>query len=181
MTATTWAIDPVHSAAEFDLMHMQVSTFRSGFRIVQGTLVFDEANPANSKVQAKIDARSINVDDKPLLDRLMDQEFFFVTQHPYITFESTSVEKVDATHYRAKGNLGIRGVERPVTLEIEALGGANHPFARLPMKAFRATTSINRGDFGMKWNAVLDTGAAYLGEKVNITLQIELLKQEEAK
>lgn len=178
MSKESWFIDAVHSSAEFDVSHMSVSTFRNRFRSLKGSLELDEENPSNSSLKVDIDAKSIAVEDKKLYDRLMEEEFFFVQQHPSIEFRSTAFEKTGEARWRVQGNLKIRGVEQPVTLEVEDLGRANHPFARRPMRAFRATTSIDRGDYGMKWNAPMDTGAKYLGEKVNIHLHAEFLKQQ---
>lgn len=177
MSSTTWVVDPVHSAVEFEVAHMHVSTFKGRFGQMEGTLVLDEQNPSASSLQASAEAKSVEVKDPGLYDRLLSDDFFSAEKNPKLLYRSTKVEKRDATHWHVEGELTLRGVTRPVPLEVEALGGGNHPFARVPMKAFRARGELNRADFGMKWNAALDTGAAYLGEKVRLSLQIELLQR----
>lgn len=177
MGRTNWVVDAVHSAVEFEIAHMHVSTFKGRFARVEGTLALDEEHPSQSALQAAVEVKCIEVEDKGLYDRLMGDDFFSAEKHPQLLYRSTGVEKQDDTHWRVEGELTIRGITRPVPLTVEALGGGNHPFARVPMKAFRATGELNRADYGMKWNAALDTGAAYLGEKVRISLQIELLRR----
>lgn len=178
MSATTWVLDSLHSSAEFELSHMSVSTYRGRFRVMTASLVLDEANPAQSKVSAEVEVRSIDVEPGPLLDRLLAEEFFDAAKHPTLRFESTRVEPTAPNRFRATGRLSIRGVEREVTFDFETLGTATHPFVQKPMKAFRGKATIDRGEFGMKWNAPLDTGAAYLGEQVSLTLNTEFLRQD---
>jgi polyisoprenoid-binding protein YceI len=177
MTASTWAIDAVHSSAEFSLEHLGVSTYRGRFRAVKGTVVLDDDSPANSSIEAAIDVRSVDVDDKKLFDSLMGGDFFDVERHPHITFKSAQVEKLGDTQWRAQGELTIRGVTRPIELTIEDKGGANNPFAKRPMRAFLAHGEIDRGEYELRWNVPLDNGGQYLGERVAIDLHIELLKQ----
>jgi len=172
-----WILDPAHTSVDFEVSHMHVSTFHGRFGTVAGTLVLDEATPANSSLEATVEAKSLEVRDPGLYGRLMGPDFFHAEQHPLLAYRSTKVERRDDTHWHVEGELSLRGVTRSVPLEVEALGGGNHPFARVPMKAFRAQGELDRGDYGMKWNAPLDTGAKYLGERVRIRLQVELLQR----
>ena len=177
MATTNWFIDSVHSSVEFEVQHLMISTYRSRFRTVKGAVVLDDENPSASSLRAEIDVRSIDADDPGLRDKLMGEGFFHAEKHPSITFKSTRVAKVDERHWTADGELSLAGVTRPATLAIEALGGATNPFAQRPMRAFRARTRIDRGEYGFKWNVPLEGGGVYLGEAIQVDLQIELLRE----
>lgn len=172
-----WVIDPAHTSVDFEISHMHVSTFHGRFGVVAGTLRLDEEVPANSVLEAEVEAKSLEVRDPALYGRLMGEGFFAAEAHPKLVYRSTRVERRDDTHWRVEGTLTLRGVTHPVPLDVEALGGGNHPFARVPMRAYRAVGALDRGDYGMTWNAPLDTGAKYLGERVRISLQVELLQR----
>lgn len=177
---STWTIDPTHTTVEFAVTHLSISTFKGRFRTVEGTLRIDEGNPANSSVTASIDATSLDVLGDRFQGHLKGEDFFQAEAHPRITFQSTGATKVDDSRWRIAGDLTIRGVTRPVVLDTEYLGQANHPFSGKTFAAFRATTEVDRGDFGIVWNAPLDSGAKYVGEQVRITLDIEAVRQDEA-
>lgn len=177
MALSTWKIDPVHSSVELAVSHMHVSTFRSRFSGVVGTLRLDEENPAQTSLEASVEVKSLEVRDKPLYDRLMGDSFLWADKHPQLLFRSTKVERRDATHWQVDGELTIRGVTRPQALEVEALGGGTNPFGGKKMKAFRARGALQRGEFGITWNAPLDIGAPYLGETVTLELQVEVVEQ----
>jgi polyisoprenoid-binding protein YceI len=174
----TWTIDPVHSSLEFSLEYMGISTYRAGFRAVEGTLRFDPGQPEQSSVTASIPVASVNVTNDRLMGRLMDPDLLGGKDHPAITFQSTGVEAVDATHWKVTGDLAINGVTRPVLLDTRVLGQAKSPFSGKIAAAFRAEATIDRGDFGMTWNAAMDTGGAYLGERVTISLVIMAARQD---
>ena len=175
---TNWTIDPVHSSVEFSLDYMGFSTYRTGFRNLEGSLEFDPARPAAASVDASIPVASVDVTNERLMGRLMDPDLLGGKDHPNITFRSTSVEAVDSTHWKVTGNLTIHGVARPVVLDTRYLGQAMHPFSKKVAAAFRAETAIDRRDFGVTWNAAMDTGGAYLGERVQISLAILALRQD---
>ena len=178
-TATsTWTIDPVHTSVEFGVKHLNVSTFKGRFKTVGGTIQLNEANPSSSSVTAEIDANSIDIVAERLFGHVVSKDFLDTEQYPKLSFKSTHVEKVDDKHWKVSGDLTIRDATRPVVLNTEFLGQETHPFSKKSVAAFLATTTINRGDFGLTWNAVMDSGAAYVGEQVTITLHIEAVKQE---
>jgi polyisoprenoid-binding protein YceI len=174
----TWSIDPVHSSVEFSLEYMGVSSYRTGFRALEGTIRLDPRRPADSSVKASIPVASVDVINERLMGRLMDPDLLGGEDHPTITFASTQVVPVDGTRWMVAGDLTIHGVTRPVILETRFLGEAKHPFSGKMAVFFRAETSIDRGDFGVTWNAALDTGGAYLGERVHISLVIMASRQE---
>jgi polyisoprenoid-binding protein YceI len=177
MTLSTWTIDPVHSSVEFSLDYMGFSTYRTGFRNLEGSLEFDPARPAASSVVASIPVASVDVTNERLLSRLMDADLLGGKDHPTITFRSTRVEAVDPTHWKVTGDLSIHGVSRSVVLDTRYLGQATHPFAKKIAAGFRAETAIDRRDFGVTWNAAIDTGGAYLGERVQISLAILAIRE----
>jgi polyisoprenoid-binding protein YceI len=166
-TLAAWTIDPVQSSVEFSLDYMGFSTYRTGFRALEGSLEFDAARPAASSVDASIPVASVDVTNDRLMSRLMDPDLLGGRDHPTITFKSTRVEVLDPAHWRVTGDLTIHGVAQPVVLDTRYLGQAKHPFSGKIAAAFRAETAIDRRDFGVTWNAAMDTGAAYLGERVS--------------
>jgi polyisoprenoid-binding protein YceI len=177
-TLPTWTIDPVHSSIEFSLDYMGFSTYRTGFRALEGSLEFDAARPAASSVNASIPVASVDVTNDRLMSRLMDADLLGGNDHPTITFKSARVEALDPTHWKVTGDLTIHGVARPVVLDTRYLGEATHPFSKKITAAFRAETAIDRRDFGVTWNAAMDTGGAYLGERVRISLAIMAARQD---
>ena len=177
-TLSTWTIDPVHSSVEFSLDYMGFSTYRTGFRALEGSLQFDAARPAASSVNAAIPVASVDVTNDRLMSRLMDPDLLGGRDHPTITFKSTRVEALDSANWKVTGELTIRGVTRPVVLDTRYLGQAIHPFAKKMAAGFRAETTIDRRDFGVTWNAAMDTGGAYLGERVQISLTILAARQD---
>jgi polyisoprenoid-binding protein YceI len=177
-TSSNWTIDPVHSSVEFSLDYMGFSTYRTGFRALEGSLEFDPAQPAAASVKASIPVASVDVTNDRLMSRLMDPDLLGGKDHPTITFESTGVEAVDPAHLKVTGDLTIHGVARPVVLDVRYRGQAKHPFSGKIVAAFRAETAIDRRDFGVTWNAATDTGGAYLGERVQISLAILAIRHD---
>jgi polyisoprenoid-binding protein YceI len=174
---TTWTIDPVHSSVEFSLDYMGFSTYRTGFRALEGSLQFDADRPDASSVTASIPVASVDVTTERLMSRLMDPDLLGGRDHPTITFTSTRVEALDGKHWRVTGDLTLHGVTRPVVLDTRYLGEAMHPFSKKVAAGFRAETTIDRREFGVTWNAAMDTGGAYLGERVHVALAILAQRQ----
>jgi polyisoprenoid-binding protein YceI len=173
MAAPVWRIDPVHSSVEFAIEHLAISTFRARFKEVRGELQFEEATPLESSVSVTIPVKSIDAVGDRLLARLFDGEFFDAENHPDLVFRSTGVEAAGERKYRVKGELTIKRTTRPVVLEVDYVGQATSPFGGQRVASFRAKTELDRGDYDLKWNAKLDTGANYLGERVKIELFLE--------
>lgn len=175
MTATNWNVDTLHSSVTFEVQHMHISTYKGRFVGMGGQVVLDDENPAGSSIDAFVDAGSFAAPPGKFQEILLGEDFFQAATHPQLRLRSTEISREDATRWLVKGLLSIRGIEKPVTFELEDLGEANQPFNRVKMRAFKATAQINRSDYGITWNAQLDTGAAYLGETVTISLHVELL------
>jgi polyisoprenoid-binding protein YceI len=174
---TTWAIDAGHSTAEFAVKHMMISTVKGRFGALEGSINLDQAEPANSSVTAAIDVASITTGEAQRDAHLRSDDFFNAEQFPQISFRSTRVEHRQGDEYRITGDLTIRDVTREVELETEFEGQIGDPYGK-QRAGFTAETTISRKDFGLKWNALLETGGAVVGDKVKITLHIEAVQQD---
>ena len=172
---TTWNIDTSHSGAHFSVRHMVISKVRGAFERFTGVIELGEANPAASKVSVSIDATSINTHEPKRDAHLRSADFFDVEKYPELTFVSTKVEKVGDAEYRVTGDLTIHGVTKEVVLDAESLGVNKDPWGNDRI-GFAATTSINRKDFGLSWNQALETGGVLVGEKIEISLDVQAVK-----
>lgn len=170
----TWNIDKAHSAADFVVKHMMFATVRGTFRDMEGVIEFDPANPGAARVEAKIVANSVSTGVNDRDNHLRSPDFFDVANYPYITFSSKGVAAADATHATITGDLTIRNVTREVTLHVEFLGAGNNPWG-MQVAGFSATTSINREDFGLTWNQVLETGGVLVGKEIKIELDVQAI------
>ncbi len=176
-TATgTWAIDPTHSIAEFAVKHLVITTVKGRFRDLEGTLQIDEDRPENSAVSAAIDVASVDTNVADRDAHLRSDDFFNAEKYPRITFQSTGVERVDDTHYKVHGDLTIRDVKKSVVLDTEFEGEVTDPWGN-HRAAFTASTQISRQEFGVKWNQLMETGGALVGDNVKITLHVEAIRR----
>ncbi len=181
----TWTFEPGHTAAEFRCKHMMVTWVRGHFKNVRGTMRFDPADPTNTVIEAMLDAASIWTGEPDRDAHLRSADFLDAASHPAITFKSTRVEQVGGTAYKVSGNLTIRGVMRPVVLDVHHLGQWQTPFwvgnedkGPVTRAGFVAETRINRHDFGVSWNGALDHGGLVVGDEVFITLDVEALQDK---
>jgi polyisoprenoid-binding protein YceI len=174
---TTWNIDTSHSGAHFTVRHMVVSKVRGAFERWQGTLQFDEQHPEASKVSVQIEAASINTREPKRDEHLRSPDFFDVARYPTLNFESTKVEKVEGHSYRVTGDLTIHGVTKQVVLDADYLGAGKDPWGN-DRVGFEASTSINRKDFGLSWNQALEAGGVLVGDKIEISLDVEAVKAQ---
>ena len=173
--AGTWAIDPSHSEVSFSVRHLMVSKVRGTFDTFTGNIVID-ADPLKSSVSAEIDAASINTRDENRDNHLRTNDFFDIENHPKWNFKSTEIRQGGKGGYLVDGTLTIKGASKPVTLDMELLGTNKDPWGNTKA-GFSATTVINRKDFGVEWNAPLETGGVLVGEDVTITLEIQAALQ----
>jgi len=173
---STWNIDPTHSSAQFKVKHMMISNVKGEFTAVTGSLKHDSEDPTNSYVEASIDAGTINTRDTQRDAHLKSSDFFHVEEHPALTFKSTRISKTAEGGLAVTGDLTIRGVTRPVTFEVEGpTAPAKDPWGNTRV-GLSANTRINRKDFGLTWNAALETGGILVGDEVTITLDVEFIK-----
>jgi len=174
-TAATYTIDPQHARAHFKVRHLMIAWVRGEFQNVSGTVTFDPKNLAASSIVAKIDASTIKtgVDDRDT--HLKSADFLEVAKFPSIEFRSTTL-RAKGDGYEAVGELTIHGVSKPVTLAIEDVSDETKDPWGNTKRGATATAKINRKDFGLAWNAALETGGFVVGDDVHITIELELTK-----
>ncbi len=173
---TTWTADPAHSAAEFKVKHMMISNVKGRFGGVRATLELDAEDVTRSRVEAELDAASIATGEPQRDAHLRSADFFDVEKFPVLSFASRGVARRDDGSLAVTGDLTMHGVTRQVVFSVE---GPSDP-ARDPWGKERiglsATAKINRKDFGLNWNAALETGGILVGEEVAIHLDVQFLK-----
>lgn len=171
-----WNIDPVHSIAEFRVKHMMISSVRGQFTGVTGTLTFDESDLARSQVEAAIDVATINTHDAQRDTHLKSPDFFDVEKFPTMTFKSSRVTRKADGNLIVAGSLTLHGIARQVDFEVEGpTAPVKDPWGNTRV-GVTAKTKINRTDFGLNFNAALETGGVLVGEDVAITLELEFVK-----
>ena len=175
-TTTTWNIDPAHTTAEFKVRHMMITNVKGHFRPVTGVVTLDEDDITKSRVEASIDAASIDTREADRDKHLKSADFFDVEKFPTLTFTSTRVTRQGDGELEVEGDLTIHGVTRKATFEVEGpTPPGKDPWGNTRI-GFSATTKVNRKDFGLTWNAALETGGILVGEEVTITLDVEAVK-----
>jgi polyisoprenoid-binding protein YceI len=169
----TWKLDPAHSSAEFKIKHMMISNVKGRFNLASGTLVEHTVDPTISTVEAVIDIASLSTGDAQRDTHLKSADFFDTEKYPQMTFKSTRVEKKGEEEYSVMGDLTLHGVTRPVTFAVEGPSApGKDPWGNTRI-GLSATTKVNRKDFGLTWNAALETGGILVGEDVQITLDVQ--------
>jgi polyisoprenoid-binding protein YceI len=177
---TTYSIDSAHSGAHFTVRHMMITNVRGAFRTLKGTVVYDPENPANSSVEAEIDAAGIDTRESQRDAHLRSADFLDVEKFPTITFRSTHVELAGEGEWKVTGDLTIHGVTRPVVLTVDGPAPeGKDPWGNLRSGA-SATTKIKRSDFGLTWNAALETGGFLVGDELKIELELALVRAADA-
>ncbi len=175
--STTWQIDPAHTAAQFAVKHLMISTVRGEFKGVTGTVVWDDKDVTKSTVDVTIDAKTVNTGEEKRDQHLKSPDFFDVEKFPTMTFKSKKVEAGGAGKLKITGDLTIHGVTKEAVLEVEGpTAPVTDPWKNTRVAA-SATTKINRQDFGVKWNANMDGGGVVVGDTVTITIDLEMVKQ----
>ncbi|MFT3853950.1 MAG: YceI family protein [Ilumatobacteraceae bacterium] len=173
LTPGTWNVDAVHSNVAFSVRHLVVAKTRGRFGTFSGVITIAE-DPLQSKVEAMVETRSVDTGDEGRDDHLRAGDFLEVEAHPTMTFVSTSITP-DGGDYSLSGDLTIKGVTKPVTWELEFNGVATDPWGGT-RAGFSAETEVNRKDWGLDYNAVLEAGGVLIGEKVKLSLEIEAVK-----
>ena len=171
-----YEIDPSHSRVGFVARHAMVTKVRGSFNDFEGSGYFDAAQPQNSRLELTIQAKSIDTRNADRDAHLRSNDFFDMDQYPTITFASTSVVAVDDTTYRVTGDLTIKGTTKPVVVDLEVAGPATDPFDNQRIGLEGAVT-INRKDWGVNWNAALETGGVLVSEKVTLEFEVSAIKQ----
>lgn len=173
---STWNVDPVHSTAQFKVRHLMISNVKGEFRNVSGKLELDPANITNSRVEASIDAATINTREADRDTHLKSADFLDVEKFPTLSFKSDRISKKGEGELSVEGDLTIHGVTRKVTFEVEGPSPeAKDPWGNTRI-GLSATTRIHRKEFGLNWNAALEAGGVLVGEEVTITLDVEFIR-----
>ena len=173
---TAWQIDPNHSAAQFAVRHLGLSTVRGAFTKVSGTVSLDDKDITKSSVEVIIDAASVDTRVEGRDKDLRSDHFFDVAKYPTITFKSKKVEQVAAGKLKITGDLTIHGTTKEVALDVEGPSApVKDPWGN-QRAAASASTKINRQDYGVKWNATMDNGGVVVGDDVAITIDVEMVQ-----
>jgi polyisoprenoid-binding protein YceI len=173
----TYAIDPAHSRIGFVARHAMVTKVRGSFSEFEGSGRLDAEDPARSRVGLTIDVASVDTRNADRDAHLRSKDFFDVDTHPKITFSSTAVEQVDVDHFRLTGDLTIKGVTKPVVVDLEYTGSAVDPFGNHRI-GFEGEAKVNRKDWGLNWNAVLDAGGVLVSEKVALEFDVSAIRTD---
>jgi polyisoprenoid-binding protein YceI len=172
-------IDPAHSRLGFVVRHAMVTKVRGQFRTFSGHAHLDAAKPENSTAYVEIDMNSIDTGNEQRDGHLRSNDFFDVSTHAKATFRSTGITETGPDALRMTGDLTIKGVTRPVTLDWEFTGSAQDPYGAL-RAGFDGSATINRKDWGIEWNAALETGGVLVSDKIRLELDISAVKMDGA-
>ncbi|HYW48676.1 MAG TPA: YceI family protein [Bryobacteraceae bacterium] len=175
-SATTYTIDPAHSNAHFKVRHMMIANVRGEFGKVAGTVRFDSAHPEASEIVAEIDVNSINTREPQRDAHLKSADFLDAANHPTIRFQSKKAQAAGPGAYKVTGDLTIRGVTREVVLTVDGPTPENKDPWGVARSGAEATAKISRKDFGLNWNQALEAGGVLVGDHVDITIDVELMK-----
>jgi polyisoprenoid-binding protein YceI len=180
MAIEKWDFDLVHSSINFSVRHMMASSVRGRFGKWTGIIEMDEQTPGNSRVEARIAAASIDTREEARDDHLRSSDFLEAAKYPDIVFRSSAVRPTGERRYRVDGELTIKSTTRAVALDVEYAGRMKDPWGG-ERAGFAATTSIDRKDFGLKWNRLLEAGGVLVGDEVKIDIEVEAVMRKDPK
>ena len=177
MTKAKWVVDPVHSNVDFSVKHMMISRVKGTFHQFDATIEADPTDLTTANIEFTVDLSSIDTRNKDRDGHLLSADFFDVEKHPKMTFKATKIVKKDEGDYEVTGELTIRGTTREETFDVEFEGVAKDPMTGAEKAGFSAEGKIKRSDYGLTWNAALETGGVLVGDEVKISIHIEASKQ----
>ncbi|ETI68185.1 YceI family protein [Neobacillus vireti] len=177
MTKTKWALDPTHSSVDFSVRHMMIANVKGTFNSFNATIEADPADLTTASIEFSVDTASVDTRNKDRDGHLVSADFFDVENHPTMTFKATNIEKTDDDEYNVTGDLTLRGTTKPETFVVTFEGQGKDPWGNEKV-GFSAVGTINRSDYGLVWNAALETGGVLVAEKVKINLQLQAAKAE---
>jgi polyisoprenoid-binding protein YceI len=169
----SWVIDTAHTNINFTVSHMVISEVTGTFKEFQGTVSSSNDDFSDAQIDVTINAKSINTENNDRDNHLRSADFFDAENHSVLSFKSTGVEASGNGKLLINGDLTLRGITKPVSLETKFKGKAVNPWGQL-VAAFKATTVINRKEWGLMWNAALEAGGFLVGEEIELTLNVEL-------
>jgi polyisoprenoid-binding protein YceI len=173
--AVTYRIDPTHASAQFRVRHLMVANVRGELGEVTGEVIMDSADPARSSASARIDVTAINTRNPDRDAHLRSPDFLDTAKYPALTFHSTAVHPRSSGELQVEGELTIRGITRPVTLSVEISDEIRDPWGNVK-RGVAATARLDRKDWGLTWNAVVEGGGILVGDAVDVTIEAELVR-----
>lgn len=179
MSATKWALDPTHSEIQFKVKHLMISTVTGQFNDFTGTVETDEDDFTTARIHFEADIDSLTTNNAQRDAHLKTNDFFDIEHHPKLIFQSLNLEKIDEEAYKLYGTLTMRGVSKPVSLDVEFGGITTDPWGNT-RSGFALTGKVNRKDFGVSFSAVTETGGLLLGDDVKLIANVQFVKQLEA-
>ncbi len=171
-----WQIDPAHSNVTFAVKHAMVATVRGQFKVMSGTLNIDVDHPENSSVEAQVETASIDTREPNRDGHLRSPDFFEADKYPTISFKSTAVEALGDSNYRVTGILDMHGVQKEVVFDAEYSGQHKDPYGNT-RAGLSASTRISRKDFGLTWNAAIETGGVLVGDSIKIEIDLSAINK----
>jgi polyisoprenoid-binding protein YceI len=168
-----WNIDSDHSVAAFRVRHFMITLVRGQFNQITGTLEFDPANPAHGSIEATIEAAGLYTGIPKRDDHLRSPDFLDVEKFPFIQFKSSQIEPVGVNVFKVRGDLTIRGISKPVSMDVEYLGRVKSPFDEDISIGFSISTRLNRLDYGVSWNVDMENGGLVVGNDLFLNLEVE--------
>jgi len=172
-----WSVDKSHSGVKFAVTHLVISEVEGQFKLFDGSVISPAADFVGATINFTVDVNSINTDNEGRDKHLKGDDFFNAEKFPTMTFKSVSFKKVSGNKYALLGDLTIRDVTKRVTFDVIYGGTVKDPYGNIKA-GFKATTVIDRFDYGLKWNALIETGGAAVGKDVTITVNVELAKEK---
>ncbi|AXI08919.1 hypothetical protein CUC15_08315 [Oceanobacillus zhaokaii] len=177
MTKATWTVDTVHSEIGFSVKHMMISKAKGVFEKFDAVIEADVEDLSDAKIEVNIDPASINTRNEDRDNHLRSADFFDVENNPNLTFVATDIKKKSGSDYDVTGDLTIRGVTKPATFDVTFEGQSKDPMGGDTVAGFSGKTNISRKEFGLVWNAAVETGGVLVGDEVTIHIELELHKQ----
>jgi polyisoprenoid-binding protein YceI len=176
MTRTKWAVDTAHSGIEFSVRHMVISSVKGSFNSYSATIEADPKDLTTASIEFTVDLASVDTRNEDRDNHLRSADFFDVEQFPTMTFKTTSVEKTDEDEYNVTGDLTLHGVTRQETFKVTYEGSGQDPWGNEKV-GFSATGKLNRSDYGLVYNAALETGGVLIGDQIKVSLEIQASKE----
>lgn len=176
VTKTKWAIDPAHSELIFRVRHLMITNVKGEFRNFDVSVESDGSDFSNAKVSVTIDADSLSTNNADRDAHLKSADFFDAENHDKITFESTELNKLDEENYQLKGILSIKGTNKELVLDVDFGGFIKDPYGN-EKAGFSVSGKFNRKDWGLNWNATLETGGVMVSDEVRLSAEIQIIKQ----
>ncbi len=176
MTLSKWKVDPTHSGVEFSVKHMMIARVKGSFKNFEASIEADPADLTTADIEFKVDLSSVDTGSADRDTHLKSGDFFDVEKYPHMTFKSTEISKKNEDEYNVTGDLTLHGHTQPVTFTATFEGEGKDPWGN-HVAGFAAEGKVNRTEFGLTYNAALETGGVLVGEDVKVSLQIEAAKQ----